>query len=81
MQFGPQWENQRSSYQVREILEFFFGNYMLKFYSKFVSKALHFQRFSKKSNLKDLRPVRSKKMFPETIIHKMLEKKSIFYVK
>ena len=23
MQFGLQWENQRSSYQVREILEFF----------------------------------------------------------
>ena len=47
MQFGPQWENQRSSYQVREILEFFFGNYMLKFYSKFVSKALTSKDFQR----------------------------------
>ena len=46
-----------------------------------MSNALELQKLSSKSNLMGSRQVRSKKLFPETIIHKISETNSSFRVK
>ena len=56
---------------------------MLYFQVKTVRKALELPKFSKKLSFKGsvLLRGRSKKMFSETIIHKIFETDSSFYVK
>ena len=78
IKFRPQWKDRKSSYQQRQILALFYKLIAL-ILGKTAWKALELPKLSKKLSLKGSGRVRSKIIFPETIIHKAFE--TSFHVK
>ena len=80
-EFGPQSKDQESSYWVRQFLALFCIVVALTLGWNCV-KGLRVTKIVKQIKFKGVRgQVRSKKLFAETTIHKILETNSSFYVK
>ena len=72
--FGSQWEDWKSSYQVRQNLALFCNLVALILDRNCVKGLIVTDFVKKKSNWRGLERVRCKNLFPETIMDKMFEK-------
>ena len=88
--FRPQWKDHKSSWLVRQLLAYFLWLTRSIFCLKLWENLYSYQNYRKLSILKRCvwedgggggGGVRSKKLFPETISHKISETKSSFHVK
>ena len=72
--FGSQWEDWKSSYQVRQNLALFCNLVALILDWNCVKGLIVTDFVKKKANWRGLERVRCKNLFPETIMDKMFEK-------
>ena len=79
--FEPQWEDRKSSYQVRQLLGVFWLLNCCNFSLKGCEKPKTYQNRQRNYVWRTLGRERIKKMFPETITHKITKTNSTFHTK
>ena len=80
IKFGSQWKNQKSSYQVRQILAIF-SNLIALILDQYSVKGLSYQNCQINYVWRSLGQVKIKNSFPEKISYKIFETNSSFHLK